>query len=80
MRKQVTKQMILITTCFVFALALSGVVAAEENTNEVISYNTTANSTGSDQILKTELTKTVSLYLIIYPIRHMSYGLTKMNS
>jgi|GEM_PF-5923028 hypothetical protein len=32
MRKQVTKRIVLITTCLVFALVLSGTVAAEDTT------------------------------------------------
>jgi len=49
MRRQVTKQMILIATCLVFALALSGAVAAEENTSKVGEFDISpATGTGFD--------------------------------
>ena len=59
MRRQVTKQMILIITCLVFALTLSGTVAANENTSEVIepdTISTTDNQVSENQLLKTVIT------------------------
>lgn len=59
MRRQVTKQMILIITCLVFALTLSGTVAADENTSEVIgpdTISTTDNQVSENQLLNTVIT------------------------